>query len=163
MRLRIVGTDLPGSTCDPGDGSPTYEHVHVGVQRRERPAELLDLVPGDAPSAVWEISCDVVDRDGRVDFTGPYVSGRPGARFVYLSWGTLDADTFTMFRRAKLWLSGVLDDLADGPTLLEGRLGLTDAAGCPRCASVRPPLITWSAPPGDTNAPGSLLPLCPIS
>lgn len=35
-----------------------------------------------------------------IDIKGPYIQGRPGARFIYLSWGTVDHDgTFTMFRR----------------------------------------------------------------
>jgi hypothetical protein len=34
------------------------------------------------------------------------VQGRPGARFVYLTWGDVAEDgSFTMFRRAKLMLA----------------------------------------------------------
>jgi hypothetical protein len=149
VRIRIVGSDLPGLTCGAGGNFPGYENIHVAVQRRSRPGELLGLVPGDAPSARWEIDCDVVDTGGGIDFKGPYVSGRPRERFVYLSWGSLGDDgSFAMFRRAKLWLDGVdrgvLDDaLAAG--VLEARLGLTDARGHPLCAAVRPPVITWTA------------------
>jgi hypothetical protein len=32
--------------------------------------------------------------------------------------------------------------------VLVGRLGLTDAKGNPVCASIRPPLIEWSAAVG---------------
>jgi hypothetical protein len=53
-----------------------------------------------------------------------------------------------MFRRAKLWLEAVppqvLASAAERGTLV-GRLTLTDAKGNPVCASVRPPLIEWSA------------------
>ena len=38
-------------------------------------------------------------------------------------------------------------DAALGSGALIGRLGLTDAAGNPLCAAVRPPLIEWSAGP----------------
>jgi hypothetical protein len=53
-----------------------------------------------------------------------------------------------MFRRAKLQLDAIPADViaqagADGEIV--GRLGLTDSKGQPLCASVRPPLITWSA------------------
>jgi hypothetical protein len=42
VRIRIEATELPGRTCAPGSGHPRYDNVHVGVQRRERPDELLD-------------------------------------------------------------------------------------------------------------------------
>ena len=53
-----------------------------------------------------------------------------------------------MFRRAKIWLDAVpVPTLRRAVTVggLVGRLGLTDAKGHPLCASVRPPLIEWSA------------------
>ncbi len=53
-----------------------------------------------------------------------------------------------MFRRAKLMLDGVPPDVLRGAVasgVLVGRLGLTDEMGNPRCASVRPPLMAWSA------------------
>ena len=86
-----------------------------------------------------------------MDLKGPYVQGRPGARFIYLAWGAVDDDgTFTMFRRAKLWLD-VIDlatlDAARQYGSLIARLEFTDAKGYPLCASVRPPLIRWSAAP----------------
>src|SRR5947209_221670 len=98
VQLRIEGRDLPGRTCGPGDNHfPGYSGIHVAVQRRARPGELLGLHPGDAPSAVWTLDCDAaVTRDG-IDVKGPYIQGRPGERFVYLSWGTVDgAGAFTM-------------------------------------------------------------------
>jgi hypothetical protein len=52
-----------------------------------------------------------------------------------------------MFRRAKLWLDAVPDEVmiaAIDARLLVGRLGLTDDEGRPLCASVRPPRIEWS-------------------
>ena len=53
-----------------------------------------------------------------------------------------------MFRRAKLWLEAVPPDVLASAAergVLVGRLGLTDGRGNPLCASVRPPLIEWSA------------------
>jgi hypothetical protein len=80
VQIRIEGSDLPGRTCPPGHNFPGYENVHVGVQRRGKPDELLDMVPGDAPSAIWTFECDVRG----TDFKGPYIHGRPGDRFIYL-------------------------------------------------------------------------------
>ena len=84
---------------------------------------------------------------------GRSVQGGPGKRFVYLSWGVVaGVGTFAMFRRAKLMLDGVPPDVlhrAVASGILVGRLGLTDEKGhAARCAaSVRPPLIEWSAYP----------------
>ncbi len=144
MRIRITGTDLPGRDCPPGHNFPGYSNVHVGMQTKRRPSELLNLQSGDTTEVTWTIDCEVNGSDLR----GPYIQGRPGDRFVYLNWGSVDdAGRMDMFRRAKLMLAGVPDDVvatAATKGMLVGRLGLTDAKGQPRCASVRPPMIDWS-------------------
>jgi hypothetical protein len=151
MRIAIVATRLPGRVCPPGDGFPGYAGIHVGVQRRNRPLEIAGLYPGDAESAEWTLECRALQGPGGADFTGPYVQGRPGGRFIYLSWGTLHpAGGLTTFRRAKIMLDAVgpalaAEAMASGT--LTARLGLTDAKGRPLCAAVRPPLVEWSAAP----------------
>ena len=145
-----MGTSLPGRRCGPSPQRPSgHDNVHVAVQRRGKPAELLGLVPGDAPEARWTLDA-IVTRTaaGAIDLRGPYIQGPPGGRFVYLSWGTVDQPGgFEMFRRAKLWLEAVppavLQAAADRGVLV-GRLSLTDDKGHPSCASFRPPLIEWS-------------------
>ncbi|MFF2851762.1 DUF5990 family protein [Streptomyces sp. NPDC058001] len=154
MRIRIDAVDLPGGTFqDPYDAAaPVLGAVHVAVQCRDRPAELLDPQPGDAASATWTFPCTTTASPTGTDVKGPYVQGRPGGRFIYLSWGTVDASGFAMFRRAKVMLNGVPADVlaaAARDGLLVGRLGLTDAHGTPLCARVLPPHITWTAEPGD--------------
>jgi hypothetical protein len=144
VRIRIIGTDLPGRDCPAGHNFPGYANVHVGVQTKRRPPELLDLQPGDAEEVTWTIECHVAGSDVR----GPYIHGRPGDRFIYLNWGSVDSDgRMDMFRRAKLMLAGVPTDVlaeaAESGTLI-GRLGLTDGKGQPLCAAVRPPAIEWS-------------------
>jgi Family of unknown function (DUF5990) len=154
LHIRIEGTDLPGRSCGGLPGFPHYENVHVGVGRRGRPAELLGLVPGDAPCAAWDLECTAA-RTGTgadvtgVDITGPHIQGRPGDRFVYLSWVTVaEGSAPTVFRRAKLMLGAVdpavLDAALDGGRLT-ARLGLTDGCGHPLCARVVPPRVEWSA------------------
>jgi hypothetical protein len=81
------------------------------------------------------------------------VQGRRGDRFLYLSWGSVDASgRFEMFRRAKLMLDAVSPELVAAATRpghrLVGTLGLTHDDGMPRCAAVRPPVITWTAERG---------------
>jgi hypothetical protein len=151
MRIRIDAVDLPGLTFPgPADGKvPVYDNVHVAVQRRDRPAELLDPQRADAPSATWSLECTASASANGTEIKGPYVQDRLGRRFVYLSWGTVDeAGTFTMFRRAKLLLDVIPEDVlaaAARDGLLVGRLGLTDPQGGPLCARVEPPHITWTA------------------
>lgn len=145
MQIRIEAVDLPGRTCAPGPNFPGYSNIHVAVQRRDRPAELLDPHPGDAPSATWVLDCTATPTEVGIDIKGPYVQGRPTGRFVYLSWGAVDeAGTFTMFRRAKLMLDAIApavveDALRSGQLL--ARLRLTDAKEQPLCAQVRPPRV----------------------
>ncbi len=144
MQLRIIGTDLPGRDCERAPNFPGYTNIHVAVQRKDRPGELLNPIPGDATEATWTLDCEV---DGP-DIRGPYIQGPRGGRFIYLSWGTVDDGGFDMFRRAKLMMADVPADVWDAAATsgrLVGRLGLTDAKGQPRCARVRPPQIEWSA------------------
>ncbi|MFJ9949456.1 DUF5990 family protein [Kitasatospora sp. NPDC091207] len=157
VRIRIEATDLPGRSCPGAPGLPGYDDIHVAVQRRGRPGELLDPVAGDAAGAVWTLECAVKagpDLPGP-DLLGPYVQGGPGARFVHLSRVAGGAGGFTVFRRAKLMLAAVERDTVEAAVrggLLVARLGLTDAEGHPLCAAVRPPLVTWSAGAAGTGA-----------
>jgi hypothetical protein len=148
--IRLEGRDLPGATCGPGPAYPGgHPNIHVAVQRRNKPAELWGLVRGDAAIATWELECTAVDGPAGVDLKGPFVQGRPGERFIYLSWGVVDeSGGFALFRRAKVMLDAVPSDVlrrAVASGVLVGRLGLTDEKGNPTCAAVRPPLIEWSA------------------
>jgi Family of unknown function (DUF5990) len=157
MQIRIEASDFPGTSCGPGpDALDGYCNVHVGVQRRSRPDDLLDLVPGDSSSAIWTVECNATAKAGSVDLKGPYIQGPPGGRFIYLSWGTVDADGFDMFRRAKLMLDAVPATVLSRAMhrgVLVGRLGMTDGRGGPVCAAVRPPSIEWSAEaPSRTDA-----------
>ncbi|OHV31023.1 MULTISPECIES: DUF5990 family protein [Pseudofrankia] len=155
MLIRVEGSDLPGRACAGGPGFPGYTNIHVAVQPRGRPTELLGLVPGDAATAVWTLECTTsttpaTTTPGGIDLRGQHIQGRPGERFIYLTWGVVDPAEggFAMFRRAKLWLNAMPADVLTAAVvsnLLVGRLGLTDAKGHPLCASVRPPTITWTA------------------
>ena len=135
--MRIEGRDLPG-----GD-ELRLRNVHVGVQRK---AEVVERFPVTAAAAVWEFDVTVREVDELLDVGGPFVHGRPGARFLYLSWGNVRGDSFEMFRRAKLMFgdipTAVLRDAYEHGGLLVGELGLTDEYGDPRCARVRD--VVWT-------------------
>lgn len=146
MRVTIIGVNLPGRTFCRPDGSP-LSNVHVGVQNRR---DAAWLIPADRHEARWELQVGVVDRDGGPDFRGPVVQGRPGDRFIYLTWGELGAhEAFEMFRRAKLMLDRIDERVvraARAADHLVARVDLTGPDGGPRCARVDPPDVVWSAP-----------------
>jgi hypothetical protein len=143
--IRIEGHDLPGRTCGPGPDHPDGHHdIHVAVQGRKGQQDLHGLVPGDAASARWDLEAQVVAAPPDADLRGPQIHGSPRRRFIYLTWGVVDAGAFTMFRRAKLWLDAVPGEVmapaVEGGVLV-GRRGLSDDHGWPLCASVRPSRI----------------------
>jgi hypothetical protein len=149
MQVTIEGFDLPGRCCGPNPDGGVYENVHVGLRCRK---DAIELTPGDAETARWDF--DITVKPGStsaIDFGGPFVHGRRGERCVYLQWGTVDATGFTLFRAAKLKLDEIDRRVIDSATRpghrLVARIGLTDAKGHPRCASVKPPNIEWSAAP----------------
>lgn len=144
MRIRIEGTDLPGRRGGAGADALRRTNVQVGVQRR---AEVVDRFPADAESASWEFDVDSREIDDLLDVGGPYVHGRPGARFLYLSWGAVDEPEFAMFRRIKLMFGDIptasLRAAHESDVVLVARLSLTDSEGEPRAARVRPPDVVW--------------------
>jgi hypothetical protein len=140
VKLRIIGRRLPGSSWSGRHG------IHVGVQRG---GQVVGLVTGDAADAVFDVDLDIVEgSDGQPDFRGPYVNGRRGERFVYLSWGEVGDDgDFAMFRRLKLHLAPLLEQTTPQSLFsarrIQAILELTDTRGRPLAASVRPPWVTW--------------------
>jgi Family of unknown function (DUF5990) len=123
------------------------DNVHVGVQMRRDPAQL---VPASESATLWEVEVEVARKDGSLDFLGPAVQGKRGDRFIYLTWGNVAPDgEFEMFRRAKLMLNRVEPELIESAMetgLLAARVNLTGDDGGPRCARVDPPAVAWSVP-----------------
>lgn len=128
MRLR----DLPPET-----GMPVYGAVQI---RRD----VEQVTPLAGSTMELTATFDVVEGDP-VDFRGPYVQGRRGERFVYISWGLgADADEFHMYRRAKVMLGEIPVPLLGGDAIVATIAG-TSADGGPVCARVRPEHVEWSA------------------
>jgi hypothetical protein len=147
--VEIRGTDLPGASCGPAPDGGRYEGIHVGVAKG---TETVELVPGDAAEARWQFEIDVRDGPDGMDYRGPFVHGKRGERHLGLRWVTIQHDgSLPVFRAAKLRFHDVraqvlVDAVRRGR--LVASLGLTDEHGWPRCASVRPPLVTWTAEDG---------------
>ena len=129
MHVRIEATDLPGPTW------AEHSDVHVALQVGKEPSFA---VSAGSPSAGWETEVTVVDGD----FRGPAVQGKRGERFLYLTWGAVDGDSFTMFRRLKLMLADLGPGAADAGTAV-ARLSLTDASGGPLCGRAKPGVVSW--------------------
>lgn len=129
MRIVVTGVDCP---LLPG--------VTVGVQRG---TEVVQSFPADGSVLTWELDARLVG----VELRGPFVHGRPGDRFLYLSW---HQEGVGRFRRAKLMLDAVPAELLQRAEAghLAARVGLVMPNGSPVCAAVRPPRIEWSAVDG---------------
>ena len=112
LTVVIEGFDLPGLTCRPEPGGPGHHQVHVALTgpRKDRrgpagpgedgptlvvpgrPGLAWRPVPGDAPSARWEVTVTVRrDQDG-FDFCGPFVRGDRADRHLGLAWGDAPGD-----------------------------------------------------------------------
>jgi hypothetical protein len=163
LTVLIDGFDLPGLACNP---DPEREHrsVHVALSGhdQDRPflevvpgrggARALEPVPGDAPSARWEVTVTVRRGDDGLDFAGPFVRGARDDRHLGLVWGDVPGDgTLRPFRGAKMRLvdvdPAVIEAAMRPGQRLVARIRLTDAKGNPICARVHPPYLTWSAEP----------------
>ena len=137
MRVTIRGRQLPGRTFR--NGAELRENVHVALQVRKVPE---GLVAGDAHEAEWHTEVRIVDKSELRDFRGPAVQGKRGERFLYLTWGEVDGDTFTMFRRAKLMLEHI-PGVERSPASAVAVLDLAGARGDPICGQVKPPFVQW--------------------
>jgi hypothetical protein len=144
LTVTIEGFEMPGNSCAPDDAGETYENVHVGVQRNQDPEHLFS---GDKATPMWTFPIDVRPPvGGAPDFGGPYVHGRKGERFLFLTWGTVDGDGFHMFRRAKLVFADCPADVLTEAVYQGGlhiRVRMRDEQSNPRCARIRD--AEWTA------------------
>lgn len=160
LTVLIEGFDLPGLICQPEPGGPGHQDIHVAVysHSKDRPALVMpgnpwlatEPVPGDSPSARWEVPVAVRRGDAGLDFGGPFVRGDRTDRHLGLAWGDVPGDgTLRLFRGAKLRLAdvdpGLIEDAMRLGRRLVARIRLTDAKGHPICARVRSPDVVWSA------------------
>jgi hypothetical protein len=157
LTVVIEGSDLPGLSCPP-DAAGEHHNVHIALctKSKERPALVVpgkpwlaaEPVPGDAPSARWEVPVTVRrDADG-FDFSGPHVRGDRADRNLFLAWGDVPGDgTLRLIRGSKLRLADA------GPRLVEDamRPGRRLVARIRLTGSQGEPALTWSAGPADTE------------
>jgi len=151
LTVVIEGAGLPGLTYPSADGGE-YRNFHIALatKGKERPTlavpgkpwRAAEPVPGDSPSARWEVPVTVRrDPDG-FDFSGPYVRGARDDRNLFLAWGDVSDDgTMRLVRGSKLKITEVDPRLVEEAMRpghrLVARIRLTGAPG-----------LTWSAESG---------------
>jgi hypothetical protein len=147
LKIRIIGHNLQGLQFDKRQGALiNRQPVYLGIHRKAR---VIDLVPADARKAEFKISIDVVKSSNEsLDFRGPFVRGRRGDRFLFLSWGEVDGHgVFSMFRRATLHLSAIKQKDAlralCSNSELEASVNLTDEKGGPICGKIDAEKTIW--------------------
>ena len=101
LTVVIDASGLPGLTCPP-DAAGEHHNVHIALctKSKERPTLLVpgkpwlatEPVPGDSPSAHWEVPVTVRRDTGGLDFGGPYVRGDRSDRNLFLAWGDVPGD-----------------------------------------------------------------------
>jgi Family of unknown function (DUF5990) len=117
LTVVIEASGLPGLTCPP-DAAGEHHNVHIALctKSKERPTLLVpgkpwlatEPVPGDSPSAHWEVPVTVRRDTGGLDFGGPYVRGDRSDRNLFLAWGDVPGDgTLRLVRGSKLRLADV--------------------------------------------------------
>jgi hypothetical protein len=158
LTVVIEGAGLPGPGWPPG-AAGKYRNLHIALctKSKERPALVVpgkpwlaaEPVPGDAPSARWEVPVTVRRETGGFDFSGPYVRGDHADRHLFLAWGDVPGDgTLQLIRGSKLKLSAVdpriIEEARRPGYRLVARIRLTGTRG--------EPALTWSAEPAGPGA-----------
>lgn len=149
LTIVIEGLGLPGRSFCSGPDAPVFRNVHLALRStsKDRPSlvtpgnpwHATEPVPGDAPSARWEVPVTVRRGDDGLDFGGPFVRGDRTDRHLGIAWGDVaDDGTFRLFRGSKLKLAGVdpalvAEAMRPGSRLV-ARIRFTGAAGGPNPA-----------------------------
>jgi Family of unknown function (DUF5990) len=127
-RLRIV-LELPPKGVafglQKGKGS-AYETVQT--QRSTGPDLVFEFSIGVRPSTHRDVPA----------FSGPFVQGPAGGRFVYLDIGTYAGQADSCWsRRLKIPLAGITTRMIDAGGVIEARVPGTGRDGGPSCATVK--------------------------
>jgi hypothetical protein len=144
LRLRIDCAKPP---------DPTRHGAEFGLQEK-RAGDWVLHSGTKQPNGdfIFDFECDVKPKGPGAppDFGGQFVHGKPGERFVYLSWkprgwtpGEPEPGAPHCVRRMKIHLKSVqwlqVEEALGGDSRLEARVAGTATDGGPNCASV--PLI----------------------
>lgn len=112
---------------------------YVGLLVR---SDAAGLIRGDAPDATGVTEVEVISGPDGADYRGEAVYGRRGKRFLYLTWGTVQDQEFSMFRRAKVLLSDLATHLRPKEAVVVS-VPVTQENGSLRRARVPADVLTW--------------------
>jgi hypothetical protein len=136
----IEGYDAPGSSCPGPDG------IGLGIQQG---TEVVGVLPSSTESPRFSGEVAMVSDGDVTDYSGPYIHGPRGDRFLYLTW--LHLKSRESMARIKLKLSDIDPELlasaARDGKVVQGRVKLTNRLGKPASGSVRPPDVEWTLAP----------------
>ncbi len=139
LLIELHCTDFPGARFE------ALENIFVGVQNRE---DIESETPGNSVRATFQIpvTCST-GKDGRPNFTGPYVFGTSGDKFLYLVWYAKVGSIIHRFRRAKIKLNALdweqIDLSMQQQKPVRAHIKMTDKKGGPVCASLKAESIRW--------------------
>lgn len=141
LNIQLICSDFPGL---PFEGRAA---VYLAIQHKE---DILDETPSNVQEKIFDLRVKVTEgKDGLPNFTGPYVFGKTGDKFLYLVWFMKTSMGNERFRRAKIklnefsWSQIRKAQAAEIP--IRAQIRLTDAKGGPICASLKPPYIQWKS------------------
>jgi hypothetical protein len=140
LTLLLRCRNLPGTECVGKTG------VRLGVQKGD---DVIEDVLADREKVTFSIPLRVIKntQTGQTDFRGPFVHGKVGERFLYLCWGERPGQTWEGFRRAKLPLRYLSQELLEKAlhtgTPISVHLNMTDEKGIPLTASIKEHVMEW--------------------
>lgn len=111
--------------------------VDFGLQKgRGSACEVVQRKRSNESDLQFEFAVAVKNNDlGPTDFSGPYVQGKRGDRFVYVNIGTYAGQGNTQWsRRLKVPLNVITRQLINSGTVLVAKIPGTDKDGGPSCA-----------------------------
>jgi len=107
--------------------------------------ETIQIQRSGTMDLLFEFNLRVKNNNGSLPvFSGPFVQGKPGAKFIYLDIGTCAGQLDTAWsRRLKIPLTGITLDIlkrlpAGSPAVLEARVRGTGKDGGPTCGTIKP-------------------------
>jgi hypothetical protein len=112
--------------------------VDFGLQKgRGGKYEVVQKQRSTGKDLEFEFAVGVkTDQSGAPDFSGPYVQGARGDRYLYLDIGTYAGQTDTCWsRRLKIPLNRVTSDLINSRSTLVADIPGSGSDGGPTCAS----------------------------
>lgn len=140
ITLLIRCQELPGTEC------AGKTAARLGIQKG---AVVIEDVPADVEGVTFTVPIGIrrASPTSVPDYSGPFVQGKKGERFLYLNWGERNGQEWEGFGRVKLSLSpltgAVVDKALQTGEPVRVTITMTDAKGKPVFATVREEYLQW--------------------